>query len=235
MSLNNYAPDNSGNQFLSKVYMWMFVGMLITAVAAYGILSSASLRQTFLENSIVYLGLLVVNLIVVIILSWKINSLSPQMAAAAFIFYSLVSGITLAPTLWVYTQASIFIVFLITAGMFVGMSLVGYFIKKDLSGMGRFFLMALIGLILASLVNIILYLISPSSAVIMDFILSVAAVLIFAGLTAYDTQKIKKIGQSIEYGAPYSQNLAIICALNLYLDFINLFLNLLRIFGNRNN
>ncbi|MDL2261200.1 Bax inhibitor-1/YccA family protein [Methanimicrococcus sp. OttesenSCG-928-J09] len=233
MSSYESTPDVSGNQFLSKVYMWMFVGMLITAVAAYGILSSPSLRQTFLENNMIYFGLVIVELVVVILLSWKIKSMSPSMAAAAFIFYALVSGITLTPILWVYTGASIFLVFLITAGMFVGMSLVGYFIKKDLGGMGRFFLMALIGLILASLVNIILYMISPGTAVIMDFILSVAAVLIFAGLTAYDTQKIKKIGQSIEYGAPYSQNLAIICALNLYLDFINLFINLLRIFGDR--
>lgn len=233
MSFNNYTPDVSGNRFLSKVYLWMFVGMLITAVAAYGILSSPSLRQTFLENNIIYFGLLIVNLVIVMILSWKIKSISPSMATAAFIFYSMISGITLAPILWVYTQASIFIVFLITAGMFIGMSLVGYFIKRDLSGMGRFFLMALIGLILASLVNIILYMISPGTAVLLDFALSVVAVLIFAGLTAYDTQKIKKIGQSLEYGAPYSQNLAIICALNLYLDFINLFINLLRIFGDR--
>lgn len=233
--MNSYQnmPDASGNQFLSKVYMWMFVGMLITAVAAYGILSSPSLRQTFLENNLIYFGLVIVELVVVILLSWKIKSMSPSMAAAAFIFYALVSGITLSPILWVYTGASIFVVFLITAGMFIAMSLIGYFIKRDLSGMGRFFIMALIGLILASLVNIILYMISPGTAVIMDFILSVVAVLIFAGLTAYDTQKIKKIGQSIEYGAPYSQNLAIVCALNLYLDFINLFINLLRIFGDR--
>ncbi|MDV0444640.1 Inner membrane protein YbhL [Methanimicrococcus sp. At1] len=232
MSLNNYAPDTSGNQFLSKVYMWMFVGMLITAVASYAIYASPSLQATFLGTGLMFV-LIIVELAVVILLSWKIKSMSPSMATAAFIFYALISGITLTPMIMYYTLSSVFIVFLITAGMFVGMSLVGYFIKKDLSGMGRFFLMALIGLIIASIVNIILYMIAPGTAVIMDFILSVVAVLLFAGLTAYDTQKIKKIGQSIEYGAPYSQNLAIICALNLYLDFINLFINLLRIFGDR--
>lgn len=223
-------PDTSGNQFLSKVYMWMFVGMLITAVASYAVYSSPSLQAMFLPY---YLILLILELIVVIVLSWKINSMSPSMAAAAFILYSLLNGITLTTVILYYTVASVFIVFVITAGMFVGMSLVGYFIKRDLGGLGRFFLMALIGLILASLINIILYMISPGTAVLMDFLLSVVAVLLFAGLTAYDTQKIKKIGQSIEYGAQYSQNLAIICALNLYLDFINLFLNLLRIFGDR--
>ncbi|WNY28731.1 Inner membrane protein YbhL [Methanimicrococcus stummii] len=232
MSLNNYAPDVSGNQFLSKVYLWMFVGMIITAVASYAIYSSPSLQAMFLGTMLMFV-LVIVELAIVILLSWKIKSMSPGMATAAFIFYALVSGITLTPIIMYYTLSSVFVVFLITAGMFVGMSLIGYFIKKDLSSLGRFFLMALIGLILASLVNIILYMIAPGTAVIMDFILSVAAVLIFAGLTAYDTQKIKKIGQSIEYGAPYSQNLAIICALNLYLDFINLFINLLRIFGDR--
>ncbi|MDY0266631.1 MAG: Bax inhibitor-1/YccA family protein [Methanimicrococcus sp.] len=232
MNYENYNSDVSGNQFLSKVYMWMFVGMLITAVAAYGILSSDSLRQTFIDSGL-YFILLIVNLVIVILLSWKIKSMSPSTAALAFIFYSLISGITLAPILWIYTQASVFIVFLITAGMFIGMSLVGYFIKKDLSGVGRFFIMALIGLVIAMFANMILYWISPATASWMSFILSVFAVLIFAGLTAYDTQKIKKIGSSVDHGEPFTQNLAIVCALTLYLDFINLFLNLLRLFGNR--
>lgn len=117
--------------------------------------------------------------------------------------------------------------------MFIGMSLIGYFIKKDLSGVGRFFIMALIGLVIAMFANMILYWISPATASRMSFILSVFAVLIFAGLTAYDTQKIKKIGSSVDHGEPFTQNLAIVCALTLYLDFINLFLNLLRLFGNR--
>lgn len=233
--MNTYenVPDVSGNQFLSKVYMWMFLGMLLTAVASYAVMSSASLQQMF--SGTMMFVLLIIELVVVVALSWKINSMSPAMAAAAYIFYAVVSGITLTPVLAFYTTVSIFIVFLISAGMFIAMSLVGYFIKKDLSGLGRFFMMALIGLIIAMLANMLLYYISPSTASIMTLLLSVVAVLLFAGLTAYDTQKIKKIGQSMEYGVQYSQNLAIICALTLYLDFINLFLNLLRIFGQSRN
>ena len=233
--MNTYenVPDVSGNQFLSKVYMWMFLGMLLTAVASYAVMSSASLQQMF-SGTMIFV-LLIIELIVVVALSWKIDSMSPAMAAAAYIFYAVVSGITLTPVLTYYTTASIFIVFLISAGMFIAMSLVGYFIKRDLSGLGRFFMMALIGLIIAMLANMLLYYISPETASIMTLLLSVVAVLLFAGLTAYDTQKIKKIGQSMEYGAQYSQNLAIICALTLYLDFINLFLNLLRIFGQSRN
>lgn len=232
--MNSYydTPEASGNQFLSKVYTWMFVGMLITAVASYAIYASPSLQALFVGTWLMF-ALLIVELLVVILLSWKIQSMSPSMASAAFIFYALISGITLTPVLMYYTESSIFLVFAITAGMFICMSLVGYFIKRDLSGMGRFLIMALIGLILASLLNIILYLIVPGTAVLMDFVLSVVAVLIFAGLTAYDTQKIKKMGQALERGSPYSHNLAIIAALSLYLDFINLFLNLLRIFGDR--
>jgi Integral membrane protein, interacts with FtsH len=113
------------------------------------------------------------------------------------------------------------------------MSLVGYFTKKDLSGVGRFLIMALIGLIVASILNMLLYLILPDLAGTVTFMLSVAGVLIFAGLTAYDTQKIKKIGASVDHGDPFTQNLVIVCALTLYLDFINMFLYMLRLFGQR--
>jgi len=230
--MNTYqnAPDVSGNQFLSKVYTWMSIGLLLTAVASYAVMSSASLRATMFGLMWV---LIILELIVVLLLIWKIKSMSPSTAMAAFIFYSVLSGITLTPILTYYTLASVFVVFLISAGMFVGMSLVGYFIKKDLSGFGRFLMMALIGLIIAMIANMLLFYFSPATASTMSLIISAVAVLLFAGLTAYDTQKIKKLGQSMEYGNPYSQNLAIICALNLYLDFINLFIHMLRLFGRR--
>ena len=130
-------------------------------------------------------------------------------------------------------EASVFIAFIVAAGMFIGMSLVGYFIKKDLSGLGRFLIMALIGLIVAMLINMILYFIFPAAAGVMTFLLSIAGVLIFAGLTAYDTQKIKNLGASVDHGEPFTQNLVIVCALTLYLDFINMFMFLLRLFGKR--
>ena len=224
--------DSSGNRFLSKVYMWMFIGLMLTAVASYGILRSPSLMSVFLSPGIFFV-LVIVELVIVVLLSWKIKSMSPTTATLAFILYSVISGITLTPVLFYYTEGSIFIVFLIAAGMFIGMSLVGYFIKKDLSGVGRFLFMALIGLIILSFVNIILFMISPSSAMVMDFLLSVAGVLIFAGLTAYDTQNIKKMGRTLDPRSPFSQNIAIVCALKLYLDFINLFIRLLRLFGRR--
>ena len=228
----NYTNEDS-NKFLSKVYVWMFIGLMLTAVASYAIMSSSSLQNVFYGNTAILFGLLIFQLILVIVLSWAIKSLSPSVAMLIFIFYSVLSGITLTPVIWSYTEASVFVAFLIAAGMFIGMSLVGYFIKKDLSGVGRFLIMALIGLILASIVNMILYMISPTTASVMTFFLSIAGVLIFAGLTAYDTQKIKKIGASVDHGEPFTQNLVIVCALTLYLDFINMFLYLLRLFGNR--
>lgn len=230
MSSNNYAPDASGNQFLSKVYMWMFAGMLITAVVSYAIYMSPSLQAMFLPY---YFILLIIELLVVIVLSWKIKSMSPALAAGAFILYALLNGITLTAIIMSYTISSVFVVFVVAAGMFIGMSLFGFFTKRDLSTIGRFAIMALIGIIIAMILNMLLYMIVPSTAVWIDLGISIIAVIIFAALTAYDTQKIKEIGRSIEYGAPYSQNLAVICALTLYLDFINLFIQLLSIFGNR--
>jgi len=230
--MNTYenVSDVSGNRFLSKVYMWMFISMLLTAVASYAVMSSASLQATMFGLMWI---LIIAELGIVILLSWKLKSMSPAMAAAAYVFYSVLSGITLTPILTYYTLASVFVVFLISAGMFIGMSLIGYFIKKDLSGLRRFFMMALIGLVIAMLANMLLSYFAPALANGMNLIISVIAVLLFAGLTAHDTQKIKKIGQSMEYGNPYSQNLAIVCALTLYLDFINLFIHMLRLFGQR--
>ena len=231
MNYENY-PDVDSNRFLSKVYVWMFIGLMLTAVSSYAIMTSISLLNIFLNSTLIF-GLLIFQLIVVIILSWAIKSLPPAIATLIFVFYSVLSGITLTPIFLSYTIESIFIVFGITAGMFGCMSLVGYFTKKDLSGIGRFLIMALIGLIIASLINMLLYFILPTLAGTVTFLLSIAGVLIFAGLTAYDTQKIKKIGMSVDHGDPFTQNLVIVCALTLYLDFINMFLFLLRLFGNR--
>jgi Integral membrane protein, interacts with FtsH len=233
--MNTYEnyPNADSNRFLSKVYVWMFIGLMLTAVASYAVMSSPSLLNLFLGSTAVIFGLLIFQLIIVIVLSWAIKSLPPAIATLVFIFYSVLSGITLTPILLFYEMGSVYIAFVIAAGMFIAMSLVGYFIKRDLSGVGRFLIMALIGLILASIVNMILYMISPTTASVMTFFLSIAGVLIFAGLTAYDTQKIKKIGASVDHGDPFTQNLVIVCALTLYLDFINMFLYLLRLFGNR--
>jgi FtsH-binding integral membrane protein len=224
--------EKASSRFLSKVYMWMFIGLLLTAVASYGVLSSPSLMSVFIGTGLFYV-LIIAQLGLVILLSWKIKSLSPTTATLIFIFYSVISGITLSPILFAYTESSIFLAFLTASGMFIGMSLFGYFTKKDLSGIGRFLYMALIGLVIAFLLNIVFSLIAPSVVDAVSFWLSAAAVLIFAGLTAYDTQNIKKIGQSINSDDPFVQNLAIIGALKLYLDFINLFIHLLRLYAKR--
>jgi len=233
--MNTYEnnPNADSNKFLSKVYVWMFIGLTLTSIASYAILNTPSLQNIFFGSPAIIFGLLIFQLIIVIILSWAIKSLPPSIATLVFIFYSVLSGITLTPVLTLYKVESVFIVFLIAAGMFIGMSLVGYFTKKDLSGLGRFLIMALIGLLLAMLLNMILFFISPTAYWWLTLLVSIAGVLIFAGLTAYDTQKIKNLGASVDHGDPFTQNLVIICALTLYLDFINMFLFLLRLFGNR--
>jgi len=233
MNIYETSPNVDSNKFLSKVYVWMFIGLMLTAVASYAIMSSTSLQNFFYGNLPILFGLLIFQLIIVLILSWAIKSLPPSIATLIFIFYSALSGITLTPVLWNYTGASVFVAFIVAAGMFVGMSLVGYFTKKDLSGLHRFLIMALIGLILAMLLNMLLSLLFPTLLGSFSFLLSIAGVLIFAGLTAHDTQKIKNLGASVDHGEPFTQNLVIVCALTLYLDFINLFLFLLRLFGDR--
>ena len=232
MSYDNYSSADS-NRFLSKVYMWMFIGLMLTAISSYGVMST-DFSVIFFYNIGIVFGLLIFELIIVIILSWAIKSLPPSIATLIFIFYSVLSGITLTPIIWnTYTEVSVFVAFFVAAGMFIGMSLVGYFTKKDLSGVGRFLIMALIGLILASLINLLLSFLFPGLVAPLTFLLSIAGVLIFAGLTAYDTQKIKNIAASVDHGDPFTQNLAIVSALNLYLDFINMFLYMLRLFGQR--
>ena len=155
-----------------------------------------------------------------------INKLSLSVATIMFVIYSLVNGVTLSFIFLVYDIGTIGTVFLITAATFGAMALIGYTTKKDLSGMGRFLLMALIGIIIATVVNLLFV----KSA---GFDLLYAGVLIFAGLTAYDTQKIKEMCNSFDYADASAQKLALLGALSLYLDFINLFLYLLRIFGRR--
>lgn len=215
-----YNRTSSGTKFLSRVYMWMTLALILTGLTSLVVFKTS--LDILISNSLIYLGLIIAELVLVFILSWALDKMNFETALLIFLLYSVINGITLTPVLYVYTEASVFLVFFITAGMFAAMSLIGFFIKKDLSGMGRFLFMALIGLLIALLINIFL------GSDLMSLLLSVAAVFIFAGLTAYDTQKIKKMGM---YNA--SQKTAIRGALSLYLDFINLFINLLRLLGNR--
>ncbi len=211
--------------FLSKVYAWMFGGLLITALLAWYIFDS-QLYVSIVSSGMMF-PLLLGELALVFILSARINKMSKNTAAIMFIAYSALNGITMSIILAAYTLESIQQVFFITASMFAVLSAYGYFTKKSLSGMGSFLFMGLIGIIIASIVNIFF----GSSA--LDFAISVIGVLIFAGLTAYDTQKLKDMYMIQFEGSEMAAKGAIIGALQLYLDFINLFLFLLRIFGNR--
>jgi len=212
--------------FIGKVYRWMGIGLFLTAISAYFVASSETLVYALASNSILFYGLLLGEVGLVIYLSARIQKMSAEAATAAFIIYSVLNGVTLSLLLLVYTGASIASTFFTTAATFGVMSAYGYFTKRDLTTMGSYLQMALIGFIIAFVVNIFW----ANST--MYWIISYVGVLLFVGLTAYDTQKIKKMSAYAD-GTQITQKMAILGALTLYLDFINLFLMLLRILGDR--
>ena len=214
---------------MRKVYVWMTMALVITGITAYGVASSPGLMITLFQNSAIIWGLIIAEFALVVAISAAIKKLSLTTATFLFILYSVINGATLSLIFAIYTRTSIAQVFFITAGTFGVMSLYGYFTKKDLTSIGKLLLMALIGLIIATLVNA--FLVKSSG---FDLILSYIGVLIFVGLTAWDTQKIKRMLAMQSDMGEGAQKIALLGALSLYLDFINLFLYLLRIFGNRN-
>ena len=213
---------------MRKVYVWMTLALAISGLTAYGVAHSENLMTLIFTNRVLFWGLIIAELALVFSVTAAINRLSLTVATLLFILYSVVNGATLAFIFAVYSTAVITKVFFITAGTFAAMALYGYFTKSDLSKMGKIAFMAVIGLIIASLVNLFLH--SP----VLDLIVSYVGVLTFVGLTAWDTQKIKQMLAMQEYADENAQKLALTGALSLYLDFINLFIYLLRIFGNRN-
>ncbi|MBN1232769.1 MAG: Bax inhibitor-1/YccA family protein [Candidatus Coatesbacteria bacterium] len=220
--------------FFAGVYAWMFLGLLLTAfvsVAVHSIIipgTSLSIGRIIATNSILFWALFLGELILVFALVGLINKIPSFIAAGLFLLYSAVNGMTLSTIFLIYSLPAIGFTFLITAGMFGIMSFFGFVTKMDLSRFGSIFFMALIGLILASIVNIFL------ASSFMYWMITYAGVLIFIGLTAYDTQKLKRIALGFEDAEQEtSKKASIIGALALYLDFINLFLFLLRIFGGR--
>lgn len=213
---------------MRKVYVWMALALVITGITAYGVASSPSLMMTIIQTPAVMWGLVIAELVIVMSVSAAINRLSLTAATLLFVLYSVLNGVTLSLIFMVYTLTSIASVFFITAGTFAVMAAYGYFTKRDLTSLGKLLLMALIGLIIASVVNI--FFVKSSG---FDLIVSYIGVLIFVGLTAYDTQKIKQmLAMQTDMGEG-AQKVALMGALSLYLDFINLFLYLLRIFGRR--
>ncbi|WP_029916713.1 Bax inhibitor-1/YccA family protein [Pelobacter seleniigenes] len=220
-------PISVSNTFFQQVYLWMTAGLGVTALAAFFMLNSASAQQLIFGNRMVFYGLIFGELGLVMFMSTAINRISAATATLMFLGYSALNGITFAAIFLIYTRSSIVSAFLVTAGTFAAMSMYGYATKRDLTGMGSFLFMGLIGVVIASVVNIFLN--SP----MIYWITSYLGVFIFVGLTAYDTQKIKEIGRAGFANGQDQRKAALMGALRLYLDFINLFLMLLRIMGNR--
>ncbi|WLI78397.1 Bax inhibitor-1/YccA family protein [Kosakonia sp. H02] len=214
--------------YMAQVYGWMTCGLLLTAFVAWYAARSEAIMSFVFSSQITFFGLIIAQLALVFVLSGLIHKLSPALATGLFMLYSALTGLTLSSILLVYTSQSIAATFVVTAGMFGVMSLYGYTTKRDLSGFGNMLFMGLIGIVLASLVNFWL----KSEALM--WAVTYIGVVIFVGLTAYDTQKLKSIGQQIDVSdSSLLRKYSILGALTLYLDFINLFLMLLRIFGNR--
>lgn len=226
------------NAFMRGVYGWMSAGLGLTAVVAFLTMTVPALQQLVFQidpasgmvvgvSSMVFV-LMIAELGMVFYLSMRISSMNPSTATGLFLAYSAMNGITLTPILFAYTAASVAGAFVTTAGMFGVMSVYGMVTKKDLTGWGSLLLMGLIGIIIASIVNMFI----GSSA--MDFAISVIGVIIFLGLTAYDTQQLKTMGETAPEGdAAAIRRGTIMGALRLYLDFINLFIMLLRLMGDR--
>lgn len=216
-------------RLMRSVYIWMCAGLLMTGLTAMTVAKDAELLTTILTSRFLFFGLMIAELGLVIYLSSRIMRMSFVTAGLCFAAYSILNGVTLSVIFVAYTMQSIASTFLITAGTFGAMAVVGFFIRKDLSGMGRMLLMLLIGIIIASVVNI--FVASSGLAVILNYL----GVLIFVGLTAYDTQKIKvMLLEASQYGHnDQTQKIALLGSLTLYLDFINLFIHLLRILGDR--
>jgi FtsH-binding integral membrane protein len=211
--------------FLRKVYGWMMVGLGVTAGVAFAVANSPALQQAIFGNKFLFFGLIIAELGLVFYLSARVQKLAPQTASILFLIYSALNGATLSMILLIYSGTSIATTFVVTAGMFGALALFGTTTKRSLAGVGQFFFMGLIGLILASIVGLFW----QSSA--LQFVISVVGVLVFTGLTAWDAQRMKVMAATVPEERFTSY--AVVGALALYLDFINLFLFLLRFLGGR--
>lgn len=223
---SDFAMSTAFYALMRKVFVWMALALVITGVTAYGVATTPSLLIAIVTNKALFWGLIIAELALVFAVSGAINRLSLATATLLFVLYSVVNGATLSVIFLAYSMPAIIQTFFITAGTFGVMALVGYTTKTDLTSLGKLLFMALIGLVIATVVNMFV------GSTGFDYILSYVGVLIFVGLTAYDTQKIKQMCMQAPDAGEHMQKLALLGALSLYLDFINLFLYLLRIFGN---
>jgi FtsH-binding integral membrane protein len=221
------VQEETQRGFIMRVYAWMAFGLLMTAGAALFTISTPGLLMAIVTNRILFLGLLGGELLLVVVLSAAVNKVSAVMAGLLFFGYAVLNGVTLSVLILLYTQSSIAVTFGVTACTFGIMTLFGYTTQRDLTRLGSLLIMALIGLVLASLAN--LFFNNPA----IYWIITYAGILIFTGLVAYDTQKLKRMSLGLGEEGQVVQKASILGALMLYLDFINLFLLLLRILGKR--
>lgn len=220
------AEKSAARKFIANVYGWMFLALLVSGAMAIFTISNVSLlRFLFMTKYGFYIAVFA-DLGIAIWLTSQIRKISPVVAGIGLIAYAAINGLTLSSIFFIYDLSSIGTVFFICAAMFGGMSLYGKFTKSNLATAGHYLIMTLWGVIIASLVNIFLH------SDLISWIISIAGVVIFAGLTAFDTQRVMKAAAYAD-GSDAYKNISIIAALNLYLDFINMFLYLLRLFGKR--
>jgi FtsH-binding integral membrane protein len=230
----NYTQTNSNvKTFMSNVFSWMFLALIVTSVAAWWFASDLTLLRMLVteEGKMSILGWVVMlaPLGFVLLMSFAFNRLSYTTLIILFITYAALVGVSMSFILLAYTLSSVFLTFAITAGMFGTMAVVGYTTKTDLTSFGKIMMMGLVGIIIATIVNMFM------QSSMLHYIISYVGVAVFTGLTAYDVQKLKMIGEGTTYGDENTKKLSILGALTLYLDFINLFLMLLRLFGDRRN
>lgn len=228
MSESTLDTSRVQSSFILKVYNWMTLGLALTAFVALGIeVALPGLRWVMIENPFIFYFLLLLELALVWGLSAMISKIPAMLGVLIFLAYAALNGVTFSLIFMIYSLGSIAVTFFVTAGMFAGTSILGYITKIDLSRFGGIMLMALVGLIIASVAN--LFFASES----LDWIICYAGVIIFIGLTAWDTQKIKNMSMGIDSSSEEGAKASIMGALALYLDFINLFLFLLRLLGRR--
>jgi FtsH-binding integral membrane protein len=211
--------------FLAKVYGWMFIGLGITAVVAYMVSSSPALAGLLMGNRLAFFALVLVELGLVFFLSARVHSLEPGTAAALFVGYAALNGVTLSMIFLLYTGASIATTFVVTGAMFGALAVYGTTTRRSLAGAGQFFFMGLVGLVLASIVGMFW------QNDTLQFLITVVGVIVFTGLTAWDAQRLKQM--AIEIPGERAGAYAVVGALSLYLNFVNLFLMLLRLQGRR--
>ncbi len=229
MMYSEYPVESAGSTLLRRVFGWMTLGLSLTGVTAVAMNMIPGMQLALKQHPGLILVLVLMQLGVVLFLSFGIQRMSKEAAMACFVFYALLTGMTFSTLFLVYTGASLALTFFVCAGMFGAMALYGMMTKSDLSGLGTFLIMGLVGLIIAGLINMFL------RSAQFDFITSIFGVIIFTLFVAYDVQRIKQAGMHMLGEGDDMAKVSIISALSLYLDFINLFLYLLRFLGQRRN